>query len=397
MNNAVLFISCAKLNNDFYCSTFAHGYTIKIDLNTGVCHLVGGAVPNISQKWGLVLGYAYWNGAVYFVDASYKQIARYELHTKKTDYIEWNGRHCSDMSPNICYVASYKDRMFIFPRFDGIVSVVNMSDNKLENEISILHKVSYEYIEEKRHTVLGEETIPIPLISAVVKKDDSIYVFSSFSDSVTYLSMIDYSVKEIPFDWNGKDIIDAAFSQGKFYILDSCGDVYIWIKNNTRVKLFIKSDQNEGYYYSRILPTDENIWILPGWGENIRKIDLGNGRDTIYDSFPEKFEYIKADRYRAKYAYGFDDDQKYYLSSFAANYLLTIDKNSGKEQWLRPHGIEKKDVKQFIIDNHVMKCLENELFDLDTFLDVAKLESNEKVIDSRADYGKYIWEKISSM
>lgn len=399
INDEMLFISCAKFGNEFYASQFADGMTVQMDIETGKCTLIGCvsqyAPVNTEKKWGATIGYGRYGDYLYLLEDTSGRVAVYSLKNGSVEYIELEKNVYTNFQFETCLVTSYSDKMFIFPCFNDKLNIINMSTKSVENVLRLCPDFSYTYLEDERDTIIGMVPYPLALFSHAIRVDDYVFLFSHILKEVVKFSLITLRVERIPIDGDYRYLVDVGYRKGDFYLLDAWGNVYRWSLGKIKAEMIIPTDHEVDGYYERVLVTDENFWLLPNWGEDIRIVDIHNGKDEIFEDFPANFYYLKTEGFRSKYAYSCEDDEIYYLANYSTNYMLTVNKKLGNACWVYPKKIEDMEKKYYFWGVGLESpCYENEKFCLNEFLSY-KSKGNSYGVGALCGIGNNIWKHIS--
>ncbi len=388
----ILLISCAKLGNELYGSTFDDGLTIKVDLDLGECKLIGGVNQFSPINWGYTMGYGLYKNCLFLVEESCRRIAIHSMKDDTINYINLSGKTYSKFSFDKSLITCYKDRLFIFPAFDDELIIVNMPSEKVEKIVHLYPNCSYEYKEVKRNTYTGIIYYPLALISKALRVDNSVYLFSHIHSKVIKFSLDTLDNEIFSTSKIYADLVDVAYENGYFYLLDSLGNVYKW-RENCQENIIVHSKHVKAGYYEHIVSINNKIWLLPNLGKDILKIDITSNNQMIYEKYPNDFSYICVDDYRSKYGVKCEDENAYYFSTYATNYMLVINKKNGKEKWLRLYGVGKKEIQQYLFGVGIKSpALENSEFSLNDFLSYKYKDNNGG--DVQQITGEKIWDTI---
>lgn len=119
-----------------------------------------------------------------------------------------------------------------------------------------------------------------------------------------------------------------------FYILTESNCLYIWNPKTNYCELFWKDEKYcvMARYFGKVLMIQQQkIILLPTFGDDIVSIDIQCGKCACYDGYPQDFIYL--DNKNGKYTNRFEDADYYYYPMWMSNYLLKINKKSGKIIW----------------------------------------------------------------
>lgn len=276
------------------------------------------------------------NNNLYLFEQNGKRILEYSL-SKKTSRcfnLECDRYNCN----NWCMCTVYNDMIFIFPSFINKVIKVNLISGGIEEKEELCPKINYKFNQEKDRFSPGGIIIEMPhrLYSCGCKIGNDIWIFTERKGLVLKYELKKEKCIQYLLPINIKGCIHAIWKNGVFYILGTEGSVYSWNHINDKTKIIFDSKEKYQYpYFGKIAVTDNNIWMLPAFGDEIFIVNLKSGENTIYSSYPKDYKYYEDPNMCKFYDYS-EDENNYYFAMQCANYILAIEKKNGKEKWLRP-------------------------------------------------------------
>ena len=112
-----------------------------------------------------------------------------------------------------------------------------------------------------------------------------------------------------------------------------------------------------------------DIWILPGLGEDIYVYSMDSGIQRKLEEYPSDFEYC-IDKGRTKYIGRCVTENYLCWLLRAGNYFLRIDKETGKYDWVKPKilGVDNA-IRQFTEQKW---CISEEYISLNNYLSALK-------------------------
>ncbi|WP_196606667.1 hypothetical protein [Pectinatus frisingensis] len=334
-----LFVSCGKIYNKLYCNNIADGTWIELELKTGVCKQLNATNIYLGNGWNN--GGDYFleeDGIVYLVENNMKRLAWYDTSLDEGGYYFLNGINYTDVLPNASCAVIYNHRLYIFPRFDTKIIVFNIQDKKIEKYIQISNIV---YNHKKNFNI---ETALFPCGMHI---KNSVWLFSPYCDSIVQYNLIlnKMFIYKYPID-TGK-CIDVSFFNDDFYILDIGGNIIKWSPLTQKQNIVMKTGKPYPAF-GRVVVTEKNIWVLPAEENEIIFFDHLISKLVVYDEYPLNFHYILRFEHQSKYFRGCDDKEWYYFAMCASNYMLTINKYTGKAHWIKPIPVPWSERRKFL-------------------------------------------------
>ena len=121
------------------------------------------------------------------------------------------------------------------------------------------------------------------------------------------------------------------------YIFSGKKEYYALVRN----KIFNLDDQMLIYEiesndcFNRACKAGDLIWILPRYEDEIYLLDLKTKQCRKYKDYPSDYEYNVSGFY-SKFIGCTESEKSIFWSMKTNNYILCIDKDTGRERWLRP-------------------------------------------------------------
>lgn len=229
--------------------------------------------------------------------------------------------------------------------------------------------------------------------STAYRENNRMWLFESENKRVeifnfdTNMSIICALPKEI------KGCISVGYISGKFYILTSDNQIYIWEKEKNRCVLFWKGKDcyKDNKYFSDMLIVQQKIILLPLLGSDIVIIDSIRNREVIYDNYPKDFHYY--DIKWSKYINRFDDINYYYYPMRMSNYLMMVSKYDGEILWKKLNVPSKEERWRFwkAQNDRYPQIIDDDISEVSYFLDLKK----EMEVRNKKKIGSIIWGNIS--
>lgn len=335
----VSFNACAFYKNKLYSITNGESFPVVLDMETKNLSYL----DDISNDDCMILPGGLdvaitVNDEIYFFGLDGDSVAIYNITTNSCETIHINC-HVQDWG-NFAAVTKIENDIILFSSYDANIVKINTQT----------HNVIYVgRIDHKLHQRAGEKRF-----SCGCRVDNSMWLFGNDQVVMEY-DMVSGKCKEHFLPVQMKEYADVIYRDNVFYLLGIDGQVINWNLQNNRTKRLVEK-QNREAGFMRMLPTYCNIWLLPALGNDIYVIDDRTEAVTIYQSYPKDFEYIGSAEWSKYYGYC-EDENRYYLAMRLTNYMLSIDKKTGKEQWLK---FELPTEKEYIFQFTKRKKIINE-------------------------------------
>lgn len=374
-----LFASCALIENEMYFISETENVFQKIDVNTGIVEYLNNPKGYLPLTWeisDLMLAY---QKCIYIFELNGNKILEYSIEKNTCRYFNIN---CNKFEGgNYAAVAAYKDKIYIIPSFVNTLIIIDLETETLIKKENVFHT---------GERLLGTDNLTCRVFTYGFQEGNHLWLFTEMERVVIDydLEIGDYRIYRFPEMIN--KCVHAVYKDEKFYILDMNGGVYIWdILNDRTYEIKKGESEDRTLYYKRLIVTKSQIWILPCCGKEITIISMGDWKNTYYSNYPKDFCYIGTEN-MGKY-YGYCENSKfYYFAMHSGNYILSIEKESGKEKWLKPIRIlEKRAI--YNRNNHWKSVCELK----ELLWEISKLKeitTNNKAIGLIT--GKKIWEEV---
>lgn len=219
---------------------------------------------------------------------------------------------------NFLDVFWYNEDVYILPRYKEFLVKIDVEKRKvLQLACPVLTQVDKEKV-------------------VSCKKGQFIYLFEQYGRQVFIydLKTKNHKQKELPDTI--KDIVSIRIHKGVFYILSGCGRLDTWDEKDNVLQGIVEPFGEAGSnIFTDLAVTDRNIWLLPQLGDDIFIYDYKDRILERYEDYPANYAYADFTDY-PKFAQGREYQDKIYFGMHSANHLLTIDKNTGMAEWLKP-------------------------------------------------------------
>ena len=188
---------------------------------------------------------------------------------------------------------------------------------------------------------------------------------------------------------------DITIYEGKFYVLNSVGDVFLWEKDKDWCeKIFDNPKKEISDGFSVVCIVNKKLWIFPSFERDILLYDLENKSMDLYDKYPKDFSYF-APKEMAKYSCKIQDESCYYFAMHSGNYIFSIDKRTGEGKWIDAKWPREETELEYLLKRNRSQFHEQEI-SIETFLNYITVKATEKK-ESVFDNGNIIWEKCKGV
>ncbi len=370
-----LFSTCALVNGEIYAFTCFKRLPIKKNLQTGEITILKN-VKNYDLSF-VPDGMLSVGHDIFVLELNGNRLLKYNTNenTCQYFYIDCNRKEWD----NYAAFAQYGEYLYIIPRFLDELIKIEICSGKVQRDKKIHFKENGENFGKPWYGFQGEKVIWFfekesnRVISYDMEKD----VWENYELSVTI-----------------NDCVHAVLYNNRMYILSSEGNIYGW---NTENKLLEKiadcsNESKDGNIFYRIAITDKIIFVLPGLGQDIFCIDKNTKEISKYKSYPNDFRYLVPEGWSKYYGYCEDEDY-YYFAMRSMNFILSLNKNSGEEQWIKSQLPTCQEYKNFYATYNKALLNENEL-DIDGLLCYLNSESiiGKNMICKLA--GNQVWKRV---
>lgn len=277
------------------------------------------------------------NMVIYDSKAKYSQCKKLDFH-----WNDWG---------NTLLITLYGEDIYVFPKYKDFILRIN---TKTDQVIKIDNPV---YAQMDKN------------VSAVVN-DKYVYFFLRESNKVTRYDLYSDQCREYSLPHKLGNIASIQYFDGLFFLLNTDGELLSWDAESNVLEIlippFIKGEYT--HYFSFCTVTKKNIWLLPDSGEDIYVYCRESQKLEKYEGYPEGFAYLKTENW-GKYITAHEYKGIYYHDMHSANSILCIDKNSGKEKWIKPSIPGRMEECQYYIENGYQVILQETDLPLEKFIE----------------------------
>lgn len=219
---------------------------------------------------------------------------------------------------NFLDVFSYNGYAYIIPRYRDFYIKIDLEKRKVVQVVCpVLGQMDKERV-------------------VICRRESLIYFFEQYGCSLFIFDLEtgNYIKKDLPDTM--KDIVSVRVYKDFFFILSGCGCLDTWDeKANVLQRIVEPRGEADSNLFVDLAVTQQNIWLLPQSGDDIYVYDYPDRVLRKYEDYPSDYRYADFENY-SKFARGHVFQDKIYFGMHSANYLLRIDENTGKEEWIAP-------------------------------------------------------------
>ncbi len=382
-----LFLTCTSIHKKLYSYTIFKSIPITIDMNTWEINLLED-LKNYDQSF-VAYTMVSIKDDIFALELNGKRIMKYNINEKRCQYFDIN---CNKKSwENYAGYATYEKYLYIFPRYQNKIIKINLESGKIQIVPKIYSDINF--YKEYKHPKAEKE---LEYFSCGCQCQNIMWLFQRQGNIVgAYdLKYNIYQEYRIPITFN--DCVHAMCYKDMLYILSSEGRIYCWNHMIRTIEEIVDCScsniVNQSNIFSRIAITDESIFLLPSLENDIFYMDLKTKKLKKYVSYPVDFRYYEVEGW-SKY-YGFCEDNKYYYFAMrSTNYLLVINKNTGRVKWIKPIFSSHKKYKKLYIkyNKNLLSELDCSIKDILFFLDDNSMKNKK---ESNINIGYQIWKNM---
>ncbi len=376
-----LFSTCIMIGKMIYSSTCNGNFFITVDLNGFKLDYIHG-VKNYED---FVADEMICDGDnIYILEVNGSRLMKYNIQEKKCEYIKigCEGKGCDNYS----VFAKYEKNIYIVPKYkDTIIKIDLDTGKRIENRRKYLSNNRIKYEDNLNTNICFEYGL---------QSDNLIWIFSCSDRLIVCYDMKlkKWEKYEIPLKID--DCIHGIKYEEKIYLLGSKGIIYCWDPKNYSFAIIAdcRKNVNDFNEYGRIIIANKIIYLLPALGKEILRIYLNTGEKEIYHCYPNDFQYCAPQSWGKYYGYC-ESEEYYFLAMRSANYILAVDKKTGKANWIKPKMPSNRE--RFEISREYKKLLKENDWTKDELI-MYLYESDSSFLNffNRA-VGKHIWRETN--
>lgn len=364
-----LFTNCTLVHNELFVVGAWGGLPAKMNPYNGKIEYFNDMKNLIVRQNSVVIDFMdYYQGKIYALDSNGKDLVVFDLEEHQCQYLSINCNYQRER--NFVAFERYQQDYYIFSKYNNRILMLNTETNEIADIAGCLDDIDE--------------------IQCACRIKNSVWLLPQNANEIYCYDLSKRTKKIYKLKKTIHNCIHAIFKDNCIYILNTFGLVYIWnIKEMELSEITdLETECDEKLSMIRIIYAGNRLILLPASDSVIKILDLLTRKIQIYNNYPTDF-YDQTSW--VKY-YGYCEDEKYYYFAMcASNYLLRIEKRTGKLIWTRPQNLKGKEI-QFHLQRGETILEESafcELFDLIVFL-----PERIKKQDIVTDVGKNIYTSI---
>lgn len=380
-----LFLECANIDGKLYSFTIFKKIPITIDKNSGEIN----CLENLKDYDQTFITYKMMSikNSIFALELNGKRIMKYDINKKICQYFNIN---CNDREwENYAGCATYEKYLYIFPRYQNKIVKINIESGSIQIVSKIYSDINF----YKKYQYSKKE---LEYFSCGCQRENIMWLFQRQGNIIGLYNLKYNTYQEYRISITINDCVHAMWHKDILYLLSSEGRIYCWNQIDGTIERIAdcacsNSDMPINTF-SRIVVTDESIVLLPSLGKDIFYVNLETKKIEKYLSYPIEFRYYEVEGW-SKY-YGLCEDENYYYFAMrSTNYILTVDKQSGTIQWIKPIFPSYKKYKEVYknYSNNLFSELNCSIEDMFFLLNNNSIENKKK---NSIYIGYKIWKKI---
>lgn len=308
-----LFTNCTMVQGELFMVGVIGGALAKMCLKDGKISYYGDLEGFIPEEREPVIDYMdYFEDKVIALNSRNDTLVVFDLEQHCCRYVLVGCKY-QDWT-NYVAMERYGSDYYIFPKYKNKILCFHMEKNRLKESSGYLRD-----FDELQCACRVKNDIWI-----LPKDTNVIYCYNLPSGKVSLYRL----GREI------SECVHAIFYNGNIYILNMYGVIYKW--NTARMELSSITDAETEHTIqesmNRIIGAGNKLILLPAYGDDIKILDIVTEKVEIYRDYPADFwrvtDWLKF--------YGYcEGENKYYIATCFGNYLLQIEKKTGRMAWLK--------------------------------------------------------------
>lgn len=376
-----LFSTCIMIGEKIYSSTCNGNFLITVNVNESKLDYIHG----LKKYRDFVADEMICDGDnIYILEVNGSRLMKYNIRGKNCEYLKigCEGRGCDNYS----VFAKYEKNIYIIPKYkDTIIKIDLDTGKRIENKRKYLSNNQNKYEENLNSNVCFEFGL---------QSDNLIWLFLCNDRLIVCYDMKLKKWEKYDMPLKMDDCIHGFKYEEKIYLLGSKGIIYCWDTKDYSFVIIADCRRDGSYFneFGRIIIVNEIIYLLPALGKEILKIYLETGEKEIYHCYPKDFQYCAPQNWGKYYGYC-ENEEYYFIAMRSANYILVINKKTGKTSWIKPD--MPSDRERFAIYREYKKLLNENDWSKEELI-MYLYENDSSFLSSfNKTVGKHIWGEMN--
>lgn len=316
-----LFSACTFVSGKMYAFTNCGYLPIVIDLKKKSVKLEMELESYHFFKADLMLSD---EGELFALEMNGKRLLQYDVSKKLCRYLDIDCHN--EGYGNYAAFAKYGSYVYIFPRYRNAFLKVNLETQVMEKKQELYY--------EAAGTDKGDSRKAYEYFKCGCQSGSTVWLYQNQKHMLVRYELDKdfWEIYKLPLGVD--DCADIVEYKDTVHLLSFQGNVYTWDIENCSMKLLADcTDGIERYKFSKLAVTDKKLFLLPSLGKDIFCVESDTGRAEIYQNAPKELQYY-ADESWSKYHGYCEDEEHYYFAMRSGNFLFSVNKESGKEEWI---------------------------------------------------------------
>ncbi len=377
-----LFLASAVSQKKMFFFTSFKRIPMMQDLHTGeVCHLE--KLINYDPKF--ITDYmTVSENDIVALELNGKRLMKYNTVDKICTYFEldYNGRNCD----NYALFTSWGRKLYVFPRYGDKFIIIDLEKEKVQKNKILSSKIQANRKNKEKDTM--------SYFWCGCQLENKAWLFSKQGNMAVVYDMNSSMWQEYEIPGNIDNCVSVMPYEDKFYLLNSKGIVYCWDAKCALVEIIADCSNSSGdnTRFSQIGVSGKRIFILPALEKDIYYVDLKTRQINKYETYPKGFRYCGPENWSKFYGYC-EDEECYYFAMRSANFMLVLNKQSGKEKWIKPRQLLREEyIKVYF--NYNRSLLQETECNLEDVLDYLDYDSANIQKKKDISLGKQVWRQV---
>lgn len=257
---------------------------------------------------------------IYWIGYDKQDLHEYNIENNEYTYWELPELEEIDLKSSIDIIY-YDSKLWVCRRTAPYIIIIDLVQKKCEVHSELFEKQNDTYSEQKELQV-----------KCLLQVNRWLYLFQE-QNMVVKFNLDNCCGEYIAMPEEVSNAICAVWENDVFYILTSDRTVYLWDKSKDNVEQ-IYHCEDESQSFGRIEATKHRIFLIPSSSDKILSIDLHEDKVAEQVKYPDDFrysDYICTERYGKRV----EDEKQIWYANYYGNYVLRIDKQSEKIEWIK--------------------------------------------------------------